>query len=117
MSETRRSDFVRRLSTVGWGARESIQVILGRVVSDVREEIVRKRFDDDVLDDVVAFHDAAEKLWQESIATNPPLEKDELTRRLRGLLESSRSVHLDEFERRLERGVRLAEEFEQSAAD
>ncbi len=117
MSETRRSDFVRRISTVGWGAREAIQVILGRVVADLREEIVRKRFDDDVLDDVVAFHDAAEKLWQESIATNPPLDKDELTRRLRELLESSRSKHLDEFERRLERGVRLAEEFEQSAGD
>ena len=96
---------------------EAIQVILGRVVSDVREEIVRKRFDDDVIDHVVAFHDAAEKLWQESIATNPPLEKDELTRRVRELLESSRSMHLDEFEGRLERGLRLAEEFEQSAND
>ena len=117
MSDTRRSDFVRRISTVGWGAREAIQVILGRVVADLREEIVHKRFDDDVLDDVVAFHDVVEKLWQESIATNPPLDKDELTRRLRELLESSRSKHLDEFERRLERGVRLAEEFEQSAND
>lgn len=115
MSETRRSDFVRRISTVGWGAREAIQVILGRVVSDLRDEIVRKRLDYDDLDDVVAFHDAAEKLWQESIATNPPLDKDELARRLRELLELSRSAHLDEFELRLERGVRLAEEFDKGA--
>lgn len=117
MSETRRSDFVRRLSTVGWGARESIQVILGRVVSDVREEIVRKRFDDEALDQVVAFHDAAEKLWQQSIATNPPLAKAQLTRRLRELLEAGRAARLDEFERPLERAVRIAEEFEQGDKD
>ena len=112
MSEMRRSEFVRRISSVGWGVRESVQVLLGKVVGDVREGIVRKRFDDADLDEVVAFHDKAEALWQQSIATNPPVDRDALVQRLRTLLAEAQSPVLGEFHRSLERGLRLAEEFQ-----
>ncbi|MEE8116239.1 MAG: hypothetical protein V3T28_03940 [Gemmatimonadales bacterium] len=111
MSEIRRSEFVRRISTVGWGARESVQILLGRIVSDIRDGILHNRYDDGDLDEVVAFHDATEALWKDSIATNPPLERHQVTIRLKELLEASRTPALGEFERHLERGVRLAESF------
>lgn len=111
MSESRRSEFVRRLSSVGWGARESIQVLLAHVVTDVREAIVKKQYGDADMDEVVAFHDAAEQLWKDAIATNPPLERAALRRRLQELLQKAEHPALAEFERRIERGVRMAERF------
>ena len=111
MSESRRSEFVRRLSSVGWGARESIQVLLAHVVTDVRESIVKKQYPEADMDQIVAFHDAAEQLWKEAIATNPPLERSILHDRLVALLEQAKHPALAEFERRIERGVRMAERF------
>jgi len=113
VTEEGQSDFRKRISSVGWGTRESIQVLLGRIVSDLREEAVHRKFTDEELRTVVAFHDQAEALWRDSIATNPPLDAHTLVSRLKALLEASRCDVLGEFERRLDRGVRLAEAFEE----
>lgn len=111
MSESRRSEFVKRLSTVGLGTRESIQVLLGSIVYDIREQVIHRRFTDDDVDAVVAFHDEAEALWRDTIATDPPLEPREMITRLHSLLDACRG-RLPQFEAKLERGLRNAERFE-----
>jgi hypothetical protein len=108
---------MKRISSVGWGARETIQIILGRVVADIREGIVQKKYDESDLDELVAFHDRAEALWQASISTNPPIDKHELAKRVQELRATCKSPVLAEFERRLERGMRVAEEFENKNED
>jgi hypothetical protein len=111
MGDSRREEFVKRFSTVGLGTRESIQIMLGGVVSDIREGAAHKKYADEEMDAVIAFHDEAESLWQDSIATNPPLEAAELTGRLRKLLEECVGP-LGEFEAKLRRSVDHAERFE-----
>ena len=111
MSENRRADFVKRISSIGWGTRESIQMLLGGIVSDLREDIIRDRFSDDELGTVVAFHDDAEELWRDTVATNPPLGLDSMVERLRTLLDACGAPALAGFESRLQRGVRDAEGF------
>jgi hypothetical protein len=114
MGDSRREEFVKRFSTVGLGARESIQIMLGGVVSDIREGAAHKKYTEDEIDVVIAFHDEAESLWQDSIATNPPLEAAQLTARLRKLLEQCVGP-LGEFEPKLRRSVQHAERFEGQA--
>lgn len=115
MGDSRREEFVKRLSTVGLGVRESIQVMLGAVVSDIREGAARKKYGEDEIDKVIAFHDEAESLWQDAITTNPPMEAGELTARLRRLLEQCVGP-LGEFEAKLRRSVEHAEQFERKTS-
>ena len=114
MEDGRREEFVKRLSTVGLGTRESIQIMLGGVVSDIREDAAHKKYAEAEIDAVITFHDEAELLWQDSIATNPPMEAAELTARLRKLLEKCAGP-LGEFETKLRRSVDHAERFERQA--
>ncbi len=111
MGDHRREEFVKRLSTVGLGTRESIQIMLGVVVSDVRQHTAHKKFSDEEMDAVIGFHDEAEALWQDSIGSNPPLGPQELTARLRKLLTCCTGP-LGEFQSKLARGVDHAEQFE-----
>lgn len=105
MSENRREEFIKRLSTVGFGARESVQVMLSNVVYDIRQQIVHKRIRDDEMDQVIAFHDEAETLWQDAITTDPPIDPQELHDRLRKLLEQCKGA-LGQFEAKIDHGVR-----------
>lgn len=115
MSDSRREQFIARVSTVGWGTRESIQVLLGAVVSDVREGVVRRRYEESELDTVVRFHDSAEDLWRATIATNPPIPIAELVARLKELIDTcSSQPALAEFEQRLDRGLRDAMALEEA---
>ncbi len=109
MSPSRRDEFVQRLSTVGVGARESIQVLLGNIVYDLREQVLHKRFAEEEMDQVIAFHDAAEALWRDTIASDPPIEPGDLAARLTTLLALCVGP-LGQFERKLEHGVRQAED-------
>ena len=108
MSESKREEFMKRLSTVGVGARESIQVMLSNIVYDVREQVLHKRIAESEMDSVIAFHDEAEELWQDAIATDPPIDPAELIARLQKLLAQC-SGALGQFERKLEHGLRSAE--------
>ncbi len=114
MGDSRREEFVKRLSTAGLGTRESIQIMLGGVVSDIRDGATHKKYAEEEIEVVIAFHDEAELLWQDAIATSPPIEAAELTARLRKLLERCVGP-LGEFESKLRRGVEHAERFERQA--
>ena len=109
MSEDRRDEFLKRLSTVGFGPRESLQVLLGNIVYDVREQVVHKRFRDDEMDRVVRFHDAAEALWRDTMKSDPPLLSADVLERVQTL----RALCVDplsQYVRKLEHGIRHAEE-------
>ena len=85
MGEGTRDAFLKRISTVGTGTREVIQMLLGELVLEVRDQVARGVFADDELDQVVEFHDRAEDLWRHSLATNPPLQPDDLQREVDAL--------------------------------
>ena len=74
MDQSRREDFLKRISTVGTGTREAVQMLLGSVVADLRDLVVGNAFTEDEFDVVQAFHDDAEHLWRLMLATTPPLE-------------------------------------------
>ena len=116
MAENTRDEFLRRLSTVGFGARESVQVMLANLVYDVRERVVRKRFRDEEMDGVIAFHDEAEKLWGDVMATDPLLDPNEMVTRLKNLLDDCRGP-LGQYERKLAHGLHNAEEFAKGRPD
>jgi len=110
MSDNRREQFIKRLSSVGMGTRESVHVLLGSIVYDVREQVVRKQFKDDEMDAVVAFHDQAEALWRDTLSTDPPLDIEQMVARLTKLRDVCTGP-LGQYHAKLERGVRSAEEF------
>jgi hypothetical protein len=111
MGKDRRSQFHERLSTVGFGPREAIEVILGSIVHDVREQALHNRFEEDEMDSVIAFHDDAEHLWLDTMATDPPLAAEDLSTRLRALLNQCTGA-LAQFQAKLERSLRNAQELE-----
>jgi hypothetical protein len=111
MADSRREEFVKRLSTVGLGTRESIQIMLGGIVCDIRDGAAQQRYSEDEMDAVIAFHDQAEALWRDAIATKPPLDPQQLTARLRTLRDACTGP-LGEFAAKLDRGVEHAERFE-----
>ena len=86
MGESRREAFLKRLSTVGFGAREAIEVMLSDIVHDIREQVVQKRFREEEMEQVAVFHDQAEDLWRDVVKTDPPIAASALTRRMRELL-------------------------------
>jgi hypothetical protein len=111
MSATRRDQFIKRLSSVGMGTRESVHVLLGSIVYDVREHVVRKQFKDEEMDAVVTFHDQAEALWRDTLSTDPPLDAEQMVARLAKLRDACTGP-LGLYQGKLERGVRSAEEFQ-----
>jgi hypothetical protein len=108
MPADRREKFLKRLSTVGFGTRESVQVMLANIINDIRDQVLHKRFHEGEMDAVITFHDEAELLWRDSMATQPPLAPTELSSRLAKLLESATGP-LAQFERKLEHGVEQAQ--------
>lgn len=112
MSESRRDQFIKRLSSVGMGTRESVHVLLGSIVYDVREQVVHKQFKDDEMEAVVAFHDQAEALWRDTLSTDPPLATEQMVARLAKLREVCTGP-LGQYHAKLDRGARSAEEFRQ----
>jgi hypothetical protein len=87
MSETRRDRFLQRISTVGGGTREAIQMSLGGVVFDLRDFVERGIFAEEEMDTVVAFHDLAEEFWRQTLVSNPPMEPLMMVSGLRQLSE------------------------------
>jgi hypothetical protein len=85
MSDSQRERFLRRLSTVGTGLREDIQLRLGTIVVDLRELVIQGPLPDDEVAAAVALHDRAEALWQATLRSDPPLSPDELVARVQGL--------------------------------
>ena len=109
----KRSQFLRRISTVGGGVRETLQMGMGGIVTDIRAFIERGMFDDEDLDDIVAFHDAAELFWRSIISSNPPLEPAMIVQRL-SALESSAPGALEGFRIRIGDLRSKAETFERT---
>ena len=83
--ENLRAKFLNRISTVGTGLREDIQMALGAAVVDLREQIIGGIYGDDEMDAVVAFHDAVEELWRMTLSTRAPLEPAVMVARLERL--------------------------------
>jgi hypothetical protein len=85
MTHSQRDRFLKRLSTVGTGLREDIQLKLGTIVVDLRELVIEGTLPDHEVAAAVALHDRAEALWQETLRSNPPLSPDELVARVQEL--------------------------------
>ena len=108
--DSKREAFLHRISTVGGGAREDIQMMLGSIVYDVRDMVERGVFQEDEMDSVVVFHDQTEAFWQRSMATTPPMDPQLMVaglRRLRGMCVDA----LAGFALRLDQAVERAERF------
>jgi len=87
-SDSKREAFLHRISTVGGGVREDIQMMLGSVVCDVRDMVERGVLQEEDMDTVIVFHDQAEAFWRRAMATAPPLDPQLMVaglRRLRAL--------------------------------
>lgn len=74
MSETRRDRFLKRISTIGGGTRDQIQMMLGGMVLDLRDLVERGMFSDEEMAIVVPFHDKVEELWRNTIVSKPPMD-------------------------------------------
>ena len=112
MTKVQRSDFLNRISSVGWGTRENVQMLIGGVVTTIREQVADGAFDDDDVPKVVAFHDANEEFWRATMTTNPPMAPAAMIVGLRELL--ARCVGpLADFHIQLERALNQAELFEE----
>lgn len=74
MSTSRRDRFLKRISTVGGGTREDIQMALGGIVFDLRDLVERGMFTEDEMEIVVSFHDRVEEFWRHTMVSNPPIE-------------------------------------------
>jgi len=85
MSETQRDQFIKRLSSVGIGLREDIQLALGGIVHDLRDQVVDGGLTEDEIRAVIDLHDNVEALWRATLRSNPPLRPAEIVGRLREL--------------------------------
>jgi hypothetical protein len=82
MSESPRDRFIKRLSTVGAGLRQDIQLALAVIVTDLRDLVIQGTLPDDDVAPAVGLHDRVEALWQATLRSNPPLAPDEILARL-----------------------------------
>jgi hypothetical protein len=82
MPDSQRDRFLKRLSTVGSGLRQDIQLELAVIVTDLRELVIEGTLPDEDVGPAVSLHDKAEALWQATLRSNPPLTPDELYARL-----------------------------------
>ena len=112
MTESPRRDFLNRISSVGWGTREDVQMLIGAVVTTIREHVADGGFDDDEMPEIVAFHDATEEFWRATLATNPPMAPAAMTEGLRELLVRCKGP-LAGFQIPVERALEQAERFEE----
>lgn len=110
MGDTRRDKFLQRISTVGGGTREAIQMLLGSIVMDLRDFIERGMFAEEEMDNVVAFHDRVEEFWRNTIVSNPPMNATLMVNGLRSLREASIGPVLG-FQVRLDQALQKAESF------
>ena len=110
MSETRRDRFLQRISTVGGGTRDAIQMGLGSIVCDVRDMVERGVFAEEELDGVIRFHDHAEEFWRHAMATAPPMDPMLMVAGLRQL-RALCSQPLTGFALRLDQMIEKAETF------
>ena len=111
MTESQRGDFLKRISSVGWGTRENVQMLIGAIVTTIRDQVADGAFDETEMREVVAFHDANEELWRATMVTNPPIPPAAMIEGLHELL--ARCVGpLVGFRIQLERALQQAEIFE-----
>jgi hypothetical protein len=110
MSNSRRDRFLKRISTVGGGTREDIQMMLGGIVFDLRDQIERGMFAEEEMETVVSFHDRVEEFWRHTIVSNPPMEPLLMVAGLRQLSESCTGPVVG-FRPRLDQAVKKAKAF------
>ena len=109
-SEGSRDKFLQRISTVGGGTREAIQMLLGGIVYDLRDMVERGVFGDEEMNTVVAFHDHTEEFWRHTLVTNPPMDPILLVAGLRRLSDECTGP-LEGFNVRLDQALQKAEVF------
>jgi hypothetical protein len=109
-SDSQRDKFLHRISTVGGGTRQAIQMLLGGIVYDIRDMVERGVFDDADMDVVVPFHDRAEEFWHHTMATNPPLDPMLMVTGLRRLRDEC-SGPLAGFQLRFDQAIEKAQTF------
>ena len=112
MTENRRGQFLNRISSVGWGSRENVQMLVGAVVTTIRDQVADGAFDDEDMPAVVAFHDATEEFWRATMATNPPMAPGAMVEGLRALLVRCEGP-LAGFQVQVERALEQAKQFEE----
>ena len=110
MTENRRAEFMNRLSTVGIGTRESLQVLLAGILYDLRDQISQGRISEEEVDTAITFHDEVETLWRDSTATNPPIAPGTLHHELCRISNLATGA-MAQFQRKLERACEDAEKF------
>lgn len=110
MDGSRRDKFLQRISTVGGGAREAIQMMLGSVVYDLRDMVERGVFTDEEMEAVVAFHDHTEEFWRRTMTTAPPMDPMLMVAGLRRLREDCTGP-LAGYQVRLDQAVEKATAF------
>jgi hypothetical protein len=109
-SNRKREAFLHRISTVGGGVREDVQMMLGSIVCDLRDMVERGVFQEEEMDTVILFHDQTEAFWRRTMATSPPIDPQLMVaglRRLRTLC----SDPLAGFAPRLDHAVEQARTF------
>ena len=109
-NNSKRGAFLHRISTVGGGVRDDIQMTLGSIVCDVRDMVERGVFGEEEMDTVVVFHDQTEAFWRRTMATAPPMDPQLMVaglRRLRTLC----SDPLAGFAPRLDHAIERAQLF------
>lgn len=110
MNTSRRDRFLKRISTVGGGTREDIQMILGGIVFDLRDQVERSMFTEEEMETVVRFHDRVEEFWRRTIVSNPPMEPLLIVSGLRQLSEGCVGPVVG-FQPRLEQALTKAKTF------
>jgi len=84
-SDGKREAFLHRISTVGGGVRDDVQMMLGGIVCDLRDMVERGVFQEDEMDAVIPFHDQTEAFWRHTMATSPPIDPQLMVAGLRRL--------------------------------
>ena len=112
MSEDQRTEFLNRISSVGWGSRENVQMLLGGIVTTIRAQVAESGFGEDEMGRVVAFHDATEEFWRATMSTKPPMPSPQLIEGIRKLGELCVGP-LAGFQVQVERALDQAELFDQ----
>lgn len=113
MSESPRDRFIKRLSTVGVGLREDIQLSLGGLVADLRDLVVEGHVPEEDVPAIVSLHDDVEALWRATLQSNPPLPPETIVTRLRDLAENCEGP-VAGYRIQLERALEKAQALERS---
>jgi hypothetical protein len=114
MTETRRDRFLKRISSVGGGTRDAIQMLMGSIVLDLRDFVERGIFDEVEMDTAVAFHDEAEEFWRRTMQSKPPMDPLLMVSGLRQLGDGCIGP-LVGFQPRLEQALEKATAFAESS--